>query len=516
MEAITRFLAILHADLRERTRTPRFWILLALVLVGSWYCFPGDDASYVIFSTHGARGLYSSAWIGLGMSLVLSVLLGLVGFYLVRGTLVRDFETRVWQLLVATPMTRGGFLLAKWASHMAIFLLIAALALAVGLLAQWVRGEDRAIDLIELLKPALLISVPSLAMIAMLAVWFDLLPWLRRTAGNVLFFILWLTMIAAPLAPLEGGGREQLQNWRSDPAGMVLVARDLSRVRSEQLGKEVGFGFNLGAPRSEAGMVRFDWSHWQVRPMDGVGRLLWLLAAIGGVLAAAPLLDWAAARSTTSAERKANGGGRRLRWLDRLLAPLERFPLGTLVAAELKLMLRQRRAWWWLAALGVMITSVFVERAALLPLLVVAWLLPLDVLARGALREQDSGTGALVYSAPGVVWRLLAARAVLGLVCSLGLLLPALVRLALASDPAVLAVLVVSSSMVVWGLALGLLCRNPRPFELLALVIGYLGTQDAPILAVLSAPVATASGWALATVPAAALVLWLWPRSARQ
>lgn len=515
MGALIRFFAIVGADLRERTRTHRFWIMLALVLVASWYCFPGDDASYVIFSTDGERGFYSSAWIGLGMSLVLSFMLGLVGFYLVRGTLVRDFETRVWQLLVATPMTRAGFLLAKWLSHMAVFLVISTLALAVGVLAQWWRGEDATIDLLELVKPVLVISVPSLAISAMFAIWFDLLPWLRRTAGNVLFFFLWITLVATALAPLEDAGPEALQNWRSDAAGMSLVARDLSRVRSEQLGHDVGFGFNLGAPRAEAGVVRFDWRQWQPRPMDLLGRLLWVLAAIVGVLAAAPWLDWAAARSEGAQARKDRHSGRMLRGLDWLMRPLELSALGTVVAAELKLALRQRRWWWWLACAGVMVACVLAPGEMQTTWLVVAWVLVLDVVARGALRERDSGTGALVFSAAGVLWRLLLARLLLGLVFALGVVAPGLIRMLLAHDPAAWAVLAVSMAMVLWGLALGVLCRNPRPFELLVLLIGYLGIQGAPVLAITQAPAATAMGYLLACLPAAAIVISGWPRVAR-
>ena len=78
-----------------------------------------------------------------------------------RGTLVRDLETRVWQLLVATPMTRGGYLLAKWASHMVVFAVVMAVGLVRGLVAQWVRAEDRAIDLVELVKPVLVLSLPG-------------------------------------------------------------------------------------------------------------------------------------------------------------------------------------------------------------------------------------------------------------------------------------------------------------------------------------------------------------------
>ena len=97
------------ADLRERTRSPRFWVVLvgmmvaALVVLSRAGCRP-----YMIVAVHGGeRGAYSSAWVGMVLATVFSTLLSLCGFYLVRGTLVRDIDTRVWQLLVATPMTRA-------------------------------------------------------------------------------------------------------------------------------------------------------------------------------------------------------------------------------------------------------------------------------------------------------------------------------------------------------------------------------------------------------------------------
>ena len=44
MEALQRFLAILLADLRERTRSPRFWALLGLMIAATWKCFPPIEA----------------------------------------------------------------------------------------------------------------------------------------------------------------------------------------------------------------------------------------------------------------------------------------------------------------------------------------------------------------------------------------------------------------------------------------------------------------------------------------
>ena len=225
------------ADLRERIRGPRFWVMLAIVMVAAWWCFPPASAGYRILSMNGGeRGFYSSAWVGMVLAMVYSSLLSLGGFYVIRGTLVRDIETRVWQLLVATPMTRGAYLLAKWASHLLVLAAIAFVGLGVGLVAQWLRAEDRAIDLIELMKPVLVLSLPGLAVTAMLAIWFDLLPWLRRTIGNVVFFILWIALTSVSLAQLESPDNHAARyGWGSDPNGMIVAARDFQRQRLEEL-----------------------------------------------------------------------------------------------------------------------------------------------------------------------------------------------------------------------------------------------------------------------------------------
>src|SRR5688572_7980213 len=97
-ESLRRFAAILQADLRERSRAVRFWVVLGLVCAGTWWAFPAPDAGYLTVSFGGGlRGAYSSAWVGMVIALFVGTMLSLAGFYLVRGTVVRDFETRVWQ-----------------------------------------------------------------------------------------------------------------------------------------------------------------------------------------------------------------------------------------------------------------------------------------------------------------------------------------------------------------------------------------------------------------------------------
>lgn len=218
MEVIRRFAAIAVADLRERTRATRFWVILGIVAFASWWCFPAPGSPWMTVSVDGWRGAYSSAWVGMTLALVYSTIMAWLGFYLVRGSLVRDFDTRVWQLLVATPMTRAGYLLAKWTSHMVVFALVIGVGLGIGLLAQFVRAEDRAIDLVQLVLPVLLLTMPAVALTAFFAILFDMLPWLRRTAGNVIYFFVWIFLFSSFAMTMDPATSEWARTtWFSDP-----------------------------------------------------------------------------------------------------------------------------------------------------------------------------------------------------------------------------------------------------------------------------------------------------------
>jgi hypothetical protein len=514
--ALRRFLAILVADLKERTRSPRFWLLLGAIVIVTWYCFPAKESGYMVLALeNGWRGEYSSAWVGLVLAMAYSLVLGLGGFYMVRGTLVRDFETRVWQLLVATPMTRAGFLLAKWASHMLVFAVLIGAGLVVGLFAQWLRAEDHHFDLVEAIKPILVLSLPGLATTAAAAVWFDLVPWLRRTAGNVLFFILWVVGLSVGVSQLDVEGSPARTTWVSDAHGLMLVARDFQRVRTAQTGKPADFGFSLGSSRAKHGVHTFAWQQWHPRPMDVAGRALWLGLSIGLVLLAAPLLDRCAASSTGIRSRAT--GGLRLRLLDPLLRPFARGAFGVLAVAELKLVLRERRPWWWLAALALLGVQAFGTSAAAATAMLLALALPLDLLSRGVLREGEHRTGELVFTAPRMLGRLLAVRLFVPVALLFALTLPGLLRLLGADPVSALAGLVVIASIASWGLALGALCRNPRPFELLLVGAIYVALQGASLFALGAQQASTTLAWhALALLPAWALLAWTWPRMARR
>ena len=513
MSALRSIAALLAADLRQRLRTPRFWLLVAGLAALMWWCFPALDRDFLTVSVgDGMRGRYSSAWIGMVIALMYSSTLSLAGFYLVRGTVARDLETRTWQLLVATTMSRSGYLIAKWLSHVVVFLLVMAGGLAVGLAAQWLRAEDLRIDLVELAKPVLVLTLPSLALTAALAVWFDLVPWLRRSAGNVLFFVLWVVLLGVGVSQSEQAPGAPLP-WPGDPHGLLVAEYDLSRGFSQiDAGKELGLSVGKQMLEGKAPKL-LDWTYWAVSDADLRARGFWLALSLVVLLLAAPVLDACAAH--VGKPGRARSEGARLRWLEKVLAPLEGTPSGALVAAELRLVLRPRRAWWWLALLGALGTQLFAPDKAMAVAVIVAWVLLLDVFARLVLREQETRTGALVFSAANMRMRLLAVRAIVGIGLAWLVTLPALLRLAATHPQAALATLVAGVSIALWGLACGALFRNGRLFELLALMAAYVSVQGALVLNVIVAPIETMR-WHLLALPLAVAVLalgWRRPQS---
>lgn len=514
MDGLRRFLAIVRADFRERSRSTRFWVVLAGMAVFTWGFFPPLDAGYVTVAIGNARGLYSSAWIGMVLGLMYSSMLALFGFYIVRGTLTRDFETRVWQLLVATPMTRPAYLLAKWTSHMAVFLLIVAVGLAVGLAAQWHLGESTALSVWQLVMPSLVFAVPALAIAAFFAILFDLVPWLRRSGGNVLYFFLWIFVFIALSSELDPEKTAwAARTWLSEPSGMALAMRDIRAQLAQTMPDLDTKGFSIGVSVMQGEIRTFAWESWTPGVMDIAGRGLWLLVALAGVVALSPMLDWAAARSEASQSGQRSTPGLRLAWMDPLLRPLERMAAGRLFAAEWKLVLRQRRLVWWLAVLGLWIAQATAPEKGQAVAVILAWMTCIDIFARAALRERETATADLVFSASGAAKRILGARLAVSLALATGLALPALLR---ADAATALALLAASASVAVIGLALSTACRNPRPFELMLVFLAYIGVQGDPILNPFADPALSLSRHAWLLPAGLALLAIAWSLSVRR
>ena len=101
-----------RADLFERLRRYSFLITLGLVVFLGYQVNIGNAARYL----DQYRGTFISAWVGSMLTVVGTFFLGWFGFYLVKGSITRDYKTGVGQIIATTPIHRVEYMLGKWLS----------------------------------------------------------------------------------------------------------------------------------------------------------------------------------------------------------------------------------------------------------------------------------------------------------------------------------------------------------------------------------------------------------------
>jgi hypothetical protein len=97
----------------------------------------------------------------------------------------------------------------------------------------------------------------------------------------------------------------------------------------------------------------------------------------------------------------------------------------------------------------------------------------------------------------------------------LTLTLPGLLRLLTFAPLGAVAALVIIVSVVSWGLSLGAICRNARPFELVLITAAYVAMNGVALFDMNASPQVTVLWHGLLLLPAWLALAWAWPRLAR-
>lgn len=487
---------LMAADFLERVRRHSFLITLGFAVFAAVMFLPPNPSKYATLNLGGHRGIYNSAWVGALVALLTVIFLSLAGFYLVKNAIERDRRTGVGQILAATPMRGPAYLLGKLASNFAVLAaMVGVLAVAAGVM-QVVRGEDPRIDPWALLSPFVCVTLPCMAVVAALAVCFEVAPGLQGSLGNLVYFILWnvglSTTVMQPGAALDFMGGHVIFTQ--------MQAACAQAFPTYAVGGPMTMGFNIKA-KGVWDLQTFVWSGAVWTPPALAARAAWVAFAIGLTLAVAPLFDRFDPRTPGAA--KAPGAARAARRARRLAAMPDpppasaqapaapgalprlegtrgRMRLGGLVLAELRVMLNGTSRWWMLVALGLAIASLFV------PLFVVRQFLAPFALVWPVLRwspmgarEREHRTEALLFSTPRPIARLLVAQWLAGAAVALAAASGAIVRLAVTGEWTGLAALVVGVGFVPsLALALGTWAGTAKLFEVLFLMLWYAGPMN--------------------------------------
>ncbi len=521
MTALRAWFHTAAADLRARLRDRRLLMVVAACVYLSHLVLTGQIE--LTLGGRSYRGVENAAWMGTILSLTATFVLTLFGFYLVRGALARDRQARTAPFVASAPVRSVTFLLGKWASG-TLFLLLLASSMAASLAVLFVLRGQGIPPLGAILTPFLLFVVPATAAVAALALAFECLPGLGGTVGGILYFVGAVAAISAPVfgpvpVDLMGMGvihdsmtqallqrypeadlqtmfsfgyyqdsAEQLKTFRWD--GVALTA-DLFARRA---------GLILGSAALAAGAAlpfgRFDPSPaWWAQMGAGLSDL-YEDASTSTTAGTSPAAT--ASPEAPTAERTAHSAS-----LGRLSAARSLRPL-RLFLAEGRRALRQRSRTWQLGALALIGAGLWWPSST--GLLVGAWLWPMPLWSDLGVRETACRVEPLVATSLYPRAQRVAAWAV-----------GAAVPLALVAGPLLLGghgrALVGVLFVPALGLAAGRLSGTPRLFEIVYLVLWYVGVANQEAVldfgGVAQAPLATLLGYGLATGGLlAGAVLW--------
>jgi len=471
-------LAAARADFLERVRRYSFLFTLGLALYFGYMAAVGR----LTLRVGDSRGIYNSAWIGALLAVVGSTFISLAGFYFVKNTLQRDTETRVGEILAATPISRFAYIFGKFASNFAVLAsMIGVLALS-SIVMQLVSGEDTRIQLWKLLSPFLLLSLPAMAVIAALALVFETIPFLRGGFGNVAYFFLWTGLITAPVIT---------NSSIYDLSGLFLLRQSIIASHAAP-GAENSFSFSLGIGQINPAAA-FRWEGISLTGEILLSRLALFVVAFTLCLLGAALFDRFDPARGYRVLRAApapvlpvlacisvgppNIGTK----LSRLDTPAQGFRFWAVLAAEARLMLKGQRWWWYAIAAGLLLAPALIPNAdARGLLLAVAWIWPVLLWSPMGVREMRHQTYQVLFAVPHPIARQLPA------VWLAGVLLAAVTgsgfafRLLLEKNlPGLFACAVGALFIPTAALFLGVWSSSSKPFEILYTLFWYLGPMHA-------------------------------------
>ena len=286
--ALQAIVHLVRADFLERVRRYSFLITIGVTVFAAYSLIPPAEARYATVDLGGYRGVYNSAWVGCTVALLTTLFLSLVGFYLVKNAVERDLQTGVGQIIATTPLRKPLYTLGKVLSNFAVLAVMVGIIAAASGVMQMVRGEDLCIDPWALLSPFLFLTLPAMAVVAALAILFEVIPWLRGGLGNVIYYFLYTGLIVYAAVSSEAAPANAIV-----PFDVFAFSTPVSRITAAVQAAVPGYngGFSIGINPVEAPLSTFYWAGIQWTPEIVLQRLAWLGVAAGIALGAAIFFD---------------------------------------------------------------------------------------------------------------------------------------------------------------------------------------------------------------------------------
>ncbi|NMM64947.1 hypothetical protein HBE96_20345 [Clostridium sp. P21] len=200
MNSIYEIYYIGISDFLDRTRSKTTFIITLLIMYISYLFFPQNNSSlyYTLnysFGKYFYRGIYNSVWLGWVSTIAFISVVTLIGFYFVRNSIKREKELLIGEITASIGTKSWIFIFGKAFGNLLFLLLQMLVVIIITIIMQFVRGESCYLQPIKLLTPFLILAVPACFITAVIAIIFEVIPFLRNSFGNVVYFFAWSGII---------------------------------------------------------------------------------------------------------------------------------------------------------------------------------------------------------------------------------------------------------------------------------------------------------------------------------
>ena len=480
---MSHFTAIIKGDYLQRTRSYAFLITLAISLYIAYTFVPAPDAAYTTVRVGNFIGDYNAAWIGHVTAIMTSVFLSLIGFYLVNNSVKKDLETEVGMIVATTQVSDFKYLMSKVLSNFLVLLSIVGIVFAMSVFIFFFRSEGFSFEVMQFILPYLFVTVPSIFVIASVAVVAEVLIPRRPILQYIGFFILFNAVIAN----VQMKDATDMLTYL-DPFGVKVVSKGLEDFVENKYGIDAritSMGFNFG-PKKELKVFVFEGMNWSVPFL--FSRILWMAIGVGLVFTSSKFFHRfdvkervAVKKKDKSVEKISERPIRDIR-LSSLPPVLIDYGILPFIKTELLMLFRKGPMWFWFVNLGgviaLLFTPIAIAHQFILPIL---WFLQIGRWSDIATKEKSNRIHYFTYAAYQPLKRLLPSQLLAGITLAIALAMPLVVRYIIALQfLQVAGIFLGAIFIVVLAVFLGMISGGKKLFEVLFFLVAYANMNQIP------------------------------------
>ena len=466
------FLKIIKFDYLQRTRSYSFIVTLCISLAIAYTFVPEPNASYSTIRVGDYIGFYNSAWFGYVTAMMTSIFLSLVGFYLINDSIKKDSHTKVGQMIATSSVSNFKYLFSKVMSNFLVLLTIVAIVFLMSIALFFLYNDGYSFEIIQFIKPYFIITIPTMFMVAVLGIVFEIILGKYTTLKNVIFFFLFSSLMV--IIP-----KNEAQ-YSFDIFGSKIVIHQLENTIKEitnaDKNLDLSIGYVLGnvtkAKKFEFTGINFPW-------VFILSRFAWVLLGSILILIVSPFfhrfnIKRKVTQKKQSKLKEKNNHHNEIN-LSELVITTTSYGILPLLKTEILLLFRKGRKWLWIINILGMTSLIFLPlelaHQMVLPIL---WFLQVHRISDITSKEISNRTYLFSFSAYQPIGRILVSKILSGMLLLFIISSPIIIRFILTGN--IVNALFISLGvilLVLFSALLGLLSKGKKLFEILFFLITY-------------------------------------------